>query len=529
MSANKTPFARRSGVLLHPTSLPGPDGVGDLGAGAFRFVDWLHQHGQSLWQVLPLGPTSFGDSPYQTLSAFAGNPLLISLEKLVEDGWLQTDDLTARPSFDAARVDFGPVIEWKFDRLGRAWEIFLERARPSDWERFEAFRREQAAWLDDFALFMALKEENGGAAWCDWPAPLVHREDWAVAEAADRLDRARGRVSFIQWLFREQWEAVKVYASARGIKLVGDLPIFVAYDSSDVWANSHLFQLGEDGRPTHVAGVPPDYFSKTGQLWGNPLYRWEAMAQDGYRWWRDRLRQVLEQTDLVRIDHFRGFAAYWEVEATAETAIDGRWVPGPGAAFFEAMREEFGADLPLIAEDLGVITPDVEKLRDDFDLPGMKVLQFAWSGPDNAFLPHEHQPNCVVYSGTHDNDPTRGWWKHLTDARTRDLVGEYTGLPQVDEPHWVLIRLGMMSCAHTFIATMQDVLGLGREARMNLPGEGKGNWNWRMPQEALTDEAGGRLSRLSWLYRRRPDQKPPGREQPDNPGEDALRYTPCAR
>ncbi len=523
MPAKPSAFTRRSGVLLHPTSLPGPDGIGDLGVGAFRFVDWLHQHGQSLWQVLPLGPTSFGDSPYQTLSAFAGNPLLINLEKLVEAGWLLPEDLGDRPVFDEERVDFGPVIEWKFGRLGRAWERFLDRAKPSDWERFEEFKEGQAAWLADFALFMALKDENGGQAWCDWPEPLVRREDWAVAEAADRLDRSIGRVSFIQWLFHEQWFAVKEYAAARGIRLVGDLPIFVAYDSADVWAHSPLFQLDEGGRPTHVAGVPPDYFSKTGQLWGNPLYRWDKMQETGYRWWRDRLRQCLEMTDLVRIDHFRGFAAYWRVDAGAETAIDGKWIPGPGADFFAAMREEFGADLPLIAEDLGVITPDVEKLRDDFDLPGMKVLQFAWSGPDNAFLPHEYVPNCVVYSGTHDNDPTLSWWKHLTDARTRDLVAEYTGQDGVQEPHWTLLRLGMMSCAHTFIATMQDVLGLGREARMNLPGEGKGNWNWRMRTEALTDVAGQRLARLTWLYRRRPDQVPPGREQPENPGEDALK------
>ncbi|PID80957.1 4-alpha-glucanotransferase [bacterium DOLZORAL124_64_63] len=517
-----THFPRRSGVLLHPTSLPGADGIGDLGQGAYRFVDWLHQHGQSLWQVLPLGPTSFGDSPYQTLSAFAGNPLLIDLEKLVELGWLLPEDLSRRPAFDEDRVDFGPVIEWKSGCLARAWERFQAGAKPEDRELFAAFRQEQAAWLDDFALFMALKEENGGRAWCDWPAALVKREARALTEATGRLDGAIGRIGFIQWLFHRQWLALKEYAAARGIQLVGDLPIFVAYDSADVWAHSHLFQLDKDGRPTHVAGVPPDYFSKTGQLWGNPLYRWEAMAETGFAWWRARLRQCLEMTDVVRIDHFRGFAAFWQVKAGAKTAVDGAWMPGPGAAFFAAMREEFGEDLPLIAEDLGVITPDVQELRDQFALPGMKVLQFAWSGPDNAFLPHEHVPNCVVYSGTHDNDPTLGWWEHLTDARTRALVADYTGQEKVAEPHWTLLRLGMASCAHTFIATMQDVLGLGRKARMNLPGEGKGNWNWRMRPEALADEAGQRLGHLTWLYRRRPDQSLPDESLPEQEQTEEL-------
>lgn len=509
-------FQRSSGVLLHPTSLPGPDGIGDLGPGAFRFVDWLNQHGQSLWQVLPLGPTSFGDSPYQTLSAFAGNPLLISLEKLVEDRWLLPDDLENRPDFDEDRVDFGPVITWKLDRLHRAWELFLERARPSDWSRFEGFRSRHANWIEDYALFRALKDEAGGSSWCDWEPALVRREELALQEARDRLDKAISAEAFVQWLFYEQWEAIRVYASAKGVRLVGDLPIFVAYDSSDVWAHSRYFQLDEKGRPTHVAGVPPDYFSKTGQLWGNPLYDWEAMKNDRYSWWIDRLRACLETVDLVRIDHFRGFAGYWEVPATEKTAINGTWRPGPGADFFNALQEAFGENLPLIAEDLGVITSDVEKLRDDFDLPGMKVLQFAWSGPDNLFLPHEYQPNCVVYSGTHDNDPTLGWWQHLTDARTRSLVSEYIG-QDIEEPNWALIRLGMMSCAHTFIATMQDVLGLGREARMNLPGEGTGNWNWRLPAAGLTDPAGERLARLTWLYRRRPDQKLAVRKDPEMP------------
>jgi 4-alpha-glucanotransferase len=507
-------FKRSSGVLLHPTSLPGPDGIGDLGQGAFQFVDWLHRHGQSLWQILPLGPTSFGDSPYQTLSAFAGNPLLIDLEHLVQDGWLLPGDLSSRPAFDAERVDFGPTITWKFQSLQRAWVNFLEKAPGSAWKELENFRKENADWVEDFALFMALKEESGGLPWSEWQRPLVRREEVALQEARRRLDKSISSFVFVQWLFSRQWQSLKVYASAKGVRLVGDLPIFVAHDSSDVWANPRFFQLDSDGRASHVAGVPPDYFSKTGQLWGNPLYDWQALKDDGYSWWINRLRTTLEMVDLVRIDHFRGFAGYWEVPATEKTAVNGVWRQGPGADFFEALQETFGENLPLIAEDLGVVTSDVVKLRDDFRLPGMKVLQFALSGPDNLFLPHEHVTNCVVYSGTHDNDPTLGWWKHLTEAADRDFLQEYTGCP-VAEPNWTLIRLGMMSCAHTFIATMQDVLGLGRESRMNLPGEGKGNWNWRMPAAALTDPAGERLARLTWLYRRRPDQKLSAPKTPD--------------
>jgi 4-alpha-glucanotransferase len=514
MSESGFQFQRSSGVLLHPTSLPGPDGIGDLGQSAYSFVDWLHQHGQSLWQILPLGPTSFGDSPYQTLSTFAGNPLLISLERLVEDGWLLPEDLIDRPAFDEERVDFGPVITWKFSCLKRAWSVFLERASTSNWEQLNIFRQKNAAWLEDFALFMALKEDADGKPWSQWDGPLVRREEHAMQEARTRLDKSISSFVFVQWLFFEQWQKVKIYASAKGVKLVGDVPIFVAHDSSDVWANPQYFQLGDDGRPTHVAGVPPDYFSKTGQLWGNPLYNWKALKADGYSWWVRRLQTCLELVDLVRIDHFRGFAGYWEVPATEKTAIKGTWRPGPGADFFKTLQDVFGHKLPLIAEDLGVITTDVVKLRDDFQLPGMKILQFAWSGPENLFLPHQHVTNCVVYSGTHDNDPTLGWWEHLADASCKELVQEYTGCP-VEEPNWTLIRLGMMSCAHTFIATMQDVLGLGRQARMNLPGEGTGNWNWRMPAAALTDPAGQRLARLTWLYRRRPDQILSAPKDPD--------------
>ncbi|MCP4292424.1 MAG: 4-alpha-glucanotransferase [bacterium] len=514
MPTKEFKFERSSGVLLHPTCLPGADGIGDLGQGAFRFVDWLNQHGQSLWQVLPLGPTSFGDSPYQTLSAFAGNPLLISLEKLVDDGWLSVDFLADRPDFDDDRVEFGPVIEWKFAALKKAWLVFQETAAASDRARLEDYRQQNSEWLEDFALFMALKNDFDGKPWNQWDSSLVIRESLALDEARLRLSNPIASFVFVQWLFHEQWQQLRSYAAAKAVRLVGDLPIFVAYDSSDVWANPQYFQLADDGRPTHVAGVPPDYFSKTGQLWGNPLYDWSALEQDSYRWWIARLRGCLEQCDVVRIDHFRGFAGYWEIPADEKTAVNGVWKQGPGASFFEALQEAFGKNLPVIAEDLGVITSDVVKLRDQFNLPGMKVLQFAFSGPENVFLPHEYQPNCVVYSGTHDNDPTMGWWNHLTDATCRDLVARYNGHP-VEEPNWTLLRMGMLSCAHTFIATMQDVLGLGREARMNLPGEGKGNWNWRMPADAFIHPAGERLAQLTWLARRKPDQKLSAPSEPE--------------
>jgi len=502
MTETRDLFPRSSGILLHPTSLPGGHGIGDLGAEAHRFVDWLADAGQSLWQILPLGPTSYGDSPYQTLSALAGNPLLISLDRLVQDGLLEAGDLAVRPDFPVDRVDFGAVIQWKLPRLDQAWERFAAEGEHAD---YEAFRAEQAGWLDDFALFMALKEEHDDRCWVDWPPELAQRQPAALATAHQRLQDRVGAHAFRQWLFARQWQALREHARDRGVRLMGDLPIFVAYDSCDVWARPDLYHLGDDLRPTVVAGVPPDYFSETGQLWGNPLYDWEAMARDGYRWWIDRMRACLAQTDLVRIDHFRGFEAYWEVPADEETAIHGRWVDGPRDAFFAALRAELGG-LPIVAEDLGIITEEVELLRDRVGLPGMKVLQFAFSGPKSPFLPHNYPHNCVVYSGTHDNDPTVGWWREACDEATRDQVRDYLGR-DVDAPHWALIRLGMQSVGHTFVAPMQDVLGLGREARMNRPGDGGGNWNWRLATAGLADGARDHLAHLTWLYRRRPDQR----------------------
>lgn len=510
-------FPRASGILLHPTCLPGPDGIGDLGPAAHRFIDWLADSGQSLWQVLPLGPTSYGDSPYQTLSAFGGNPLLVSFEALVHEGWLTEADLADRPALPQGHVDFGPVIVWKNSVLDRAFANFCARAARPAWRGFEAWKAARAAWLDPLALFLAIKEDQGGQAWPDWAPSLAGREPAALAEARARLARRIDAHCFRQWLFASQWETVRSHARVRGIRLVGDVPIFVAHDSSDVWNRPELFQLDETGRARAVAGVPPDYFSDDGQLWGNPLYDWDAHRADDYLWWKQRLRACLDQVDLVRLDHFRGFEANWRVPAGAATAKDGSWVPGPGAGLFDALVREFGPELPLIAEDLGVITPAVDALREAFALPGMKVLQFAWSGPDNAFLPHEHVPHAVVYTGTHDNDPVLGWWGHLAGEEEKALVAEYIGGP-VAEPHWALIRLGLLSCAHTFVTTMPDVLGLGREARLNLPGAEQGNWSWRLPPGALDGPEGARLARLTWLACRLPGQGAPTRQDPATPG-----------
>ena len=503
MSDHPTAFPRCSGILLHPTSLSGPDGLGDLGAGARRFVDWLAEHGQSLWQVLPLGPTGYGDSPYQTLSALAGNPLLISCEHLLQQGWLEDADLADRPDFPAGPVDFARAIPWKTQLLDKAWERFRTTADHGEWR---AWCRREAAWLDDYVLFTALKEEQEGRPWNTWPRELVQRRPEALSAARARLENRLDAHRHRQWLVDTQWQELKLYARARDVRILGDVPIFVAHDSCDVWAHPELFQLDDDGNPTSVAGVPPDYFSATGQLWGNPLYDWPQLKATGYRWWVERLRRCLEQVDLVRLDHFRGFAAYWEVPADAKTAEDGAWVPGPGAEFFAALRDALGEDLPLVAEDLGVITPDVEDLRDEVGLPGMKVLQFAWSDPANVYLPHGHRRHAVVFTGTHDNDTVRGWWEDGATESERGYVTEYLGR-EITEPHWELIRLGMTSPAHTFIAPLQDVLGLGGEARMNLPGAEGGNWNWRLPDDGLTGTEGGRLARLTWLTNRRPDQQ----------------------
>ena len=504
-SSHSELFPRSSGILLHPTSLPGRFGIGDFGPQAYAFVDWLVTTGQSLWQVLPLGPTSYGDSPYQTLSSCAGNTNLISPEKLVDGGWLDRQDLDNPPDFPVDRVDFGWVIKYKNDLLGDAFTNFVVRATGEQKDAFALWCEQQAGWLDHYALYCVLKDRFTGNAWASWPENERRAEATTLAQLGEQHAAQLKEYRFRQWIFFTQWLELKAYANERAIRIIGDLPIFVAHDSCDVWANQRQFQLAADGSLQVQAGVPPDYFSATGQLWGNPLYDWERMVADGYRWWLDRLRASLAQVDIVRLDHFRGFEAYWEVPGDAGTAVDGRWVQGPGADFFTVIGEHF-TDLPFIAEDLGVITRRVERLRDRFGLPGMKVLQFAWSDPENTFLPHSHPTNCVVYSGTHDNAPTRAWWRDELDAASRVFIEEYLDR-RVTEPHWTMIRQGMMSPAHTCIATMQDVLGLDREGFMNQPGVESGNWDWRLASDWLATVDSRRLERLTWLYRRRPDQQ----------------------
>ena len=493
-------FPRTSGILLHPVSFPGPFGIGDLGPAACRWVDFLEDTGQTLWQLMPLGYTGYGDSPYQSFSAFAGNPLLISPELLARDGFLTRSDLEDVPQFPPDRIDYGPVIEWKLALLRRAFERFRDHARSGAHTELDAFGEANADWLDDFALFMALKSAHGGAAWITWEPALRRREAPALIHWTERLSDAILQHKFLQWQFAKQWAAVKAYANERHIRVIGDVPIFVAYDSDDVWANPELFDLDDEGRPRSVAGVPPDYFSKTGQLWGNPLYDWEAMAERGYAWWIRRFRAALSLYDIVRIDHFRGFEAYWAIPAGEPTAVNGRWIKGPGRDLFLAVKEALG-DLPIIAEDLGFMTADVLALRDSMGFPGMKILQFAFNGdPRQEYLPHNYTPNCVVYSGTHDNDTAVGWLASASE-KERETLSRYTGRDS-SEVHWDLIRLAFGSIADMAVVPLQDVLGLGSEARMNTPGQPGGNWGWRYAEEDLTPEVRTRLGEISHVYGR---------------------------
>jgi 4-alpha-glucanotransferase len=492
-------FERASGILLHPTSLPGPYGIGDLGPAAFRWLDWLSGTGCKLWQVLPLGPTGYGDSPYQCFSAFAGNPYLISPDFLLRDNLLHANDLIEKLDFDPHKVDYGRLIPWKLNLLERAFNRFV--ADSGSFNRdFDSFCVANASWLEDYALFMAIKEAHGGGPWQDWPESLRKREPAALYEARTSLKDAILRFTFYQFIFFRQWNALRDYAHQKGLRIIGDAPIFVAMDSSDVWSHPGLFFLDPDGRPTVVAGVPPDYFSPTGQMWGNPLYRWEAHKSTGYAWWLERLRATLATVDIVRIDHFRGFAGYWEIPYGNPTAEIGRWVPGPGAELFKAISASLGMDLPIIAEDLGVITPDVVALRDQFDLPGMKILQFAFSGPDNVFLPHHYPQNCVAYTGTHDNDTSRGWYK-TGPENEKDFARRYLRVDGSDFA-WDLIRAVWHSTAAFAVAPMQDWLNLGTEARFNFPSRLGGNWDWRITDEALNAELQSSIRELNWLYQR---------------------------
>jgi 4-alpha-glucanotransferase len=492
-------FSRSSGILLHPTSFPGPYGIGDLGPFAYRFIDYLAESGCKLWQVLPLGPTSYGDSPYQCFSAFAGNPYMVSPDFLMQEGLLAVEDLADMPDWESNRVDFGLIYQWKPKLLDRAFDRFEASASEALRDEWAGFRQTNASWLDDYALFMALKDSNGGVAWNEWPAPQRDRDPKALAQARKQLADSINRQMFRQFLFFRQWDKLRKYANDRGIQVIGDIPIFVAMDSSDAWANPGLFYLDENGQPTVVAGVPPDYFSPTGQLWGNPLYRWDVHKASGFKWWIERIRATLSTVDIVRIDHFRGFAGYWEVPGDAETAVNGRWVPGPGIDLFHAIREALG-ELPIIAEDLGEITPDVIELRDTLGLPGMKIFQFAFSGPDNPFLPHHYTKNCVVYTGTHDNDTALGWYR-TCPHNERDFYHRYMGRDNANVPG-DMIRAIWSSVAVFAIAPLQDFLGMGTEGRMNFPGKVGGYWAWRMDDSHLNDWLMGRLKELNWMYER---------------------------
>lgn len=483
---------RAAGVVLHPTSLPGPHGMGDLGPNAYFFIDWLHSAGQTLWQTLPLGPVGSGDSPYMGSSAFAGNPLLVALEPLVQRGWLAAESLAA--DWDATRVDYATVAPWRLQRLREAFAGFEQRATARERDELSAWVSSEQAWLLDYTLFMALDQAHSPALWPEWPIALARRDAQAMDTARASHAHDIAFWCFVQWQFELQWQAVKAYAHSKGVRLVGDLPIFVAHHSADCWARPDLYLLDASGQPSVVAGVPPDFFSSTGQRWGNPLYHWDAMAQDGYRWWIERVRRQLHLADLVRIDHFRGFVDYWEIPADEPTAVKGCWRLGPGMALFDALAQALGP-LPIIAEDLGIITPEVNVLRERTGFPGMRVLQFAFSGDaGNAFLPHNFEPNTVVYTGTHDNDTVPGWWAGC-NAHERAFATHYLGVEGLGV-HWAMLRAASFSVARLSLCQFQDVLGLGSEHRMNTPGT-LGCWAWRFSWDWVGPDVAQRLANIT--------------------------------
>jgi 4-alpha-glucanotransferase len=504
MSTMPTLDRRLAGVLLHPTSLPGPHGSGDFGPAATHFVEWLATAAQSVWQVLPLTPVGPANSPYASVSAFAGSPLLVALEPLVERGWLAPIDRREVHHFNADHIDFDHVAPWRMAKLRAAHAAFDSAGAAADRNALSTFCAQQSHWLQDYALFMALDAHYRAQQvwrWPQWDEPLARRDAGALAAARAEHAQELRFWSFVQWCFFNQWRDLKARANARGIRLVGDLPIFVAHHSADCWAHAHLFQLDESFEPRVVAGVPPDFFSATGQRWGNPLYNWPAMQREGFAWWIERLRHELTRADLVRVDHFRGFAGYWEIPADCPTAVEGRWVSAPGHALFSALRSALG-ELAVIAEDLGVITPDVEALRDAFGLPGMKILQFAFSGnAEHAFLPHNYLANCCVYTGTHDNDTALGWWQGATE-RERRFAQLYLGA-QAHDMHWGMIRAAWASVAKLAVCQMQDVLGQGSASRMNQPGR-LDCWTWRFRWDQVSPEPAKRLAELSAAYGRAP-------------------------
>ncbi len=493
-------FPRASGVLLHPTSLPGPHGCGDFGPDAYHFVDWLVGAGQKLWQLLPLAGIGPGNSPYMSNSAFAGNPLLVDLAALQRQGWLDAADLEPVPGLQADKVNFAAMYPFRMQRLAKAAARFASTGTAEQQADFELFQTEQASWMADYTLFMSLCEACGWQDWCDWEPALARRQPKALAAARTQHAARIQFWQFCQWQFYRQWRALKTYANGKGVEIIGDTPIFIAYLSAEVWANQQLFELDDKGRPTVVAGVPPDFFSATGQRWGNPLYRWSAHAKDGYAWWVERVRRTFELVDIVRIDHFRGFAGYWEIPASEPNAVKGRWVPGPGEPLFKAIAKALGP-MPIIAEDLGVITPDVEALRKKFGFPGMRVLQFAFVGDANdRYLPHNFEPDTVVYTGTHDNDTVAGWWATASDHERHHARG-YLATDGGDMP-WTMIRAAMSSVADTAVHPMQDVLALPTESRMNFPGQESGWWGWRFEWGQVQPWHAGRLAELGRFYGR---------------------------
>lgn len=493
-------FPRSSGILLHPTSLPGVLGSGDLGASCYHFVDWLVTAGQSIWQMLPVGPIGLANSPYVSLSAFAGNPLLIDLQELVGRGWLDQKELNVTCDFPDTRVDYSKVKLVRIAILEKAANNFMKSVDSEDYKQFKIYCEIEKSWLDDYALFQALNNKFKGADWTSWDNGLIKRNKSALKKIGEELSEQIKFYKFTQWCFTRQWSSLKKYANERGVKLVGDIPIFVAHHSTDVWVQPGAYFLDKKGLPIVVAGVPPDYFSGTGQRWGNPIYRWKKMKEDNYSWWIERFRRTFELFDVLRIDHFRGFESYWEILAEEESAIKGRWVKGPGIDLFKTAQRKLGK-LPIIAEDLGLITPEVHALREKLDFPGMKVLQFAFSGgPDNNYLPHNYEQNCVVYTGTHDNDTTRGWYEKATEHE-RDFVRRYCKTDGKNI-HWELIKLALQSTADMAIIPFQDVMGLGSEGRMNFPGTRESNWEWRFTWDQVIPESANWLYELTAIYGR---------------------------
>ncbi len=490
---------RLSGILFHPTSLPGKYGIGTLGKQAYKFVDFLVESRQKLWQILPLGPTGYGDSPYQCFSAAAGNPLLIDLETLQEEGLLSDADLHTDFGFDAHSVDYGKVITHKIPVLKKAYEKFKATASSAEQAKFTNFCENNAHWVNDYALFTALKEHYDGKPWHDWTFDIVVREEESLLEFKEKLAESIMFHKFLQFQFFKQWLKLKAYANQNYIQIVGDIPIYVAYDSADTWVNPEIFCFDEKRRPELVAGVPPDYFSRTGQLWGNPIYNWEVLKANGYQWWVERIRANLVLYDIVRIDHFRGLESFWAVPYGEKTAENGKWLEGPGKALLDALFKEF-SDIKIIAEDLGVITDKVTDLRNSHDLPGMKILQFAFdSKEDNEYLPHTYEKNCVVYTGTHDNDTVNGWFETVRDEDKKYL---YEYLNTNESICWKLIRAAWASVANIAVTPIQDVLELNSSARMNTPGKAAGNWQWRMNENALNSDLAKRLAHLTLIYNR---------------------------